>query len=58
MTYRELLKKLACLTENQLDCDVTVEIQVEDECFPAEFSIAGSEHSCLDEDHPVILVKS
>ncbi len=57
ITYRELLKNLQKLSEDQLDSDVTVELGLSDECFPAEFRICGEEHDVLDEDHPVIYVK-
>lgn len=56
MTYKELLEKLNKLTEEQLNCDVTVEIMIENECYPAELRICGKTHDSLDEDHPVIYV--
>lgn len=57
MTYRELFEKLGTLTESQLNCDLTVELGPEDECYPAELRIAGSEHDSLDENHPIIFVE-
>jgi hypothetical protein len=56
MTYRRLLKALSKLSPQQLDCDVTVELGVEEECFPAEFRIADVEHYTLDDNHPIIFV--
>ena len=57
MNYKELLFYLKGLTEEQLLCDVTVEDPYENECYPAEFRIAGEKHEALDEDHPVIYLK-
>ena len=54
MTYRELLQSLTNLTNEQLDCDVTIELEFEDECFPAELRICGDTHDLLAEGHPVI----
>jgi hypothetical protein len=56
MTYRELLERLSSLSDEQLNCNVTVEDPYEDECFPAELRICGEDHSSLDEDHPVIYI--
>jgi hypothetical protein len=57
MTYRELRKALEDLTEDQLNCDVTVEAALSDECSPAELRTCGEDHDILDEDHPVIYVQ-
>ena len=54
MTYRELLQSLTNLTNEQLDCDVTIELEFEDECFPAELRICGATNDLLAEGHPVI----
>lgn len=54
MTYRELMQAIDKMTEEQKDCTVTIEDSAEEECYPAELSIAGSEHFSLDENHPVI----
>lgn len=57
MTYRELLDGLMLLSDEQLQCDVTVELEYADECYPVDsFRICGDEHPCLDEDHPVLFV--
>ena len=59
ITYRTLGKLVALMTEEQLDCDLTVEIPTEQssECYSAELRIAGSEHDGgLDDSHPVIYV--
>ena len=53
MTYRELIEQLEKLTEEQLECTVTVEdINYEEYCS-ADFDIVV-ESDELDEDHPVI----
>lgn len=57
MTYRKLREALNDLTEEQLDCDVTVEAALSDECSSAEFRVCDEEHDILDEDHPVIYVQ-
>lgn len=57
MTYRTLIIHLKNLTEEQLDMNITVEISIEEEFFPAELRICGKEHSTLDENHPVIFVE-
>lgn len=49
MTYRELLERLSSLSDEQLNCKVTVKNPYEDECFPAELRICGK-------DHPVIFL--
>jgi hypothetical protein len=59
ITYRTLGKLIAAMNEEQLDCDLTVEIPTEQlsECYSAELRIAGSEHDAgLDDGHPVIFV--
>lgn len=43
-------------TEEQLDCTVTVEMGVENECYPAELRVCADNHFCLDDNHPVIYV--
>ncbi len=56
MTYRDLLECLQKLTEEQLECTLTVELGISDECLPAEWRICGEEHFVLDDGHPVIYV--
>lgn len=51
MTYKELLEKLSTLSDEQLNCTVTVEMGPEDEYYPAELRICG------DQDRPVIFVE-
>ena len=56
MTYRQLMEKLPGLSDEQLDCDLTVCNARDDECFGecclsfADEDVATS----LDEDHPII----
>lgn len=56
MTYRQLQKKLAKLSDAQLDCDVTVvNLQIE-EGYAGSFQILdedGDDYG-LDEEHPII----
>lgn len=58
MTYRQMAKIIDRLSNEQLDCDVTVEIPEEEgsECYPADFRICGIAHDSLDDGHPVIYV--
>ena len=56
MTYRQLIEQLQKLTEEQLDCTITVEDAYEDECRVAEVRICGDNHDSLDDNHPVIFV--
>jgi len=42
------------LTDEQLDCDVTIELEHADECIAAEFRICNENHFALDDSHPVI----
>jgi hypothetical protein len=56
MKYRELLESLKQLTSEQLECDLTVELGLSDECCLGELRIADCEHDLLDEWHPVIYV--
>ncbi len=63
MTYLELWNKLGKLSDQQLACDVTVEDETDNECFPAtSLNIVDSEtvfdNDVLDADHPVICIKS
>jgi len=54
MTYLDLLQALNNLTDEQLNCMVTVELGITDECYGADLRICDSEHGVLDENHPVI----
>ena len=54
MTYRELIEQLEKLTEEQLECTVTVEDLYDQECYAADLAITGNGHDSLDEDHPII----
>lgn len=56
MTYRELLTALSKLTDEQLDCSVTVELEEQDEFYPVELYICGSWQGVLDDGHPVLVV--
>ena len=57
MTYRELVQRLQEMDDEQLDCDVTIEIPCDyddNECYPGCLRIANDNHSSLDDNHPVI----
>ena len=60
MTYRELLTELQKMTDEQLDCMLTVEGGPygipEGECIEAELRICNENHSILDDGHPVIYI--
>ena len=53
MTYRELIKELGQLTDEQLECTVTVEDINYGEYYAGDFDILV-ESDVLDEDHPII----
>jgi len=55
-TLRELKAALSYLTEEQLDCNITVERQSSDECYPAIFEFAGVNHDVLDLGHPLFYI--
>ena len=54
MTYRELYAKMSNWTDEQLDCEVTV--QLADEYFVASLRICDEDDDILDGCHPVIEV--
>lgn len=56
MTYRELIVRLLDLTDEQLDCDLTVKLTETDEYLPAGFDIVGPDCDELDEGHPVLFI--
>ena len=58
MTFGELQQALYTFTEEQLLCDLTVELGLENECFPAKLCTAGEYHDSLDENHPIIFVNN
>lgn len=54
ITYRTLGKLIEKMNDDQLDSDVTVEVE-DSECYPAELRIIGEDHDGgLDDGHPVI----
>jgi hypothetical protein len=56
LTYRQLLEKLKCFSDEQLDSDVTVEDPFDNECYAGELKICGEDHDSLDDFHPVISI--
>jgi len=55
MTYQDLLNALSKMTPEQLQCDVTVESEYENECYPARLIFASDIHDSLDEDYPILM---
>jgi len=53
ITYRDLLNKLQKLNENQLNSDITV--QIDDEFYKATMYLTDNSIDILDEGHPVIV---
>lgn len=53
ITYRDLLNKLQKLNENQLNSDITV--QIDDEFYKATMYLTDNKIDILDEGHPVIV---
>lgn len=51
MTYRELQEKIAEMSEQQKNCDVTFKDQ-DDEFFAAKLCFAGKKNDVLDLTHP------
>lgn len=56
MTYKELARKIAAMTEEQKNCDVTI-IDNEDEYFAATLTFTENVADVLDPNHPVIVSK-
>jgi len=56
MTYRELIKELEQLTDEQLECTVTVDSLDRRECYPAMLATTLDDHDSLDEDHPILTI--
>lgn len=56
MTYRELRDKLDELTDEQLDCDVTVH-DLDDEYFPISSLETYDTEGVLDDNHPFLEVQ-
>jgi len=59
ITYRTLAALINLMSEEQKDCDLTVEIagdndDNDNDCYGASLRIAGTNNDCLDEGHPVI----
>jgi hypothetical protein len=60
-TYRELRDTLNELTDEQLDCNIAVELDLSDEVFSSSndgvrFDFADDGHELLDENHPVFVL--
>jgi len=53
ITYRDLLNKLQKLNENQLNSDITV--QIDSEFYKATMYLTDNKIDILDEGHPVIV---
>lgn len=61
MKYKELLKRLSELPEEQLAMNVTVCVLNEEEFYPADFTFSTEKSECggdvLDEGHPIIVIE-
>ena len=53
ITYRDLLNKLQKLNENQLNSDITV--QIDSEFYKATMYLTDNKIDILDKGHPVIV---
>lgn len=61
-TYRELLERLQELDDNQLDCNMAIELLNYTECFSSttgdfDFTIARND-DFLDDGHPVFILRN
>ena len=56
ITYRTLAQLIEKMSDEQKDCDVTVEDGIENECYHAELRISAENHDSLDDNHPVIFI--
>ena len=57
VTFGELQELMGSFAPEQLTANLTTEVGWEDECFPCELRIAGSEHGSLDEGHPIFYIE-
>lgn len=58
ITYKTLLNLLNRMSDEQLDCDVTIYDDVADEYLPGEMLICGHQHDVLDDGHPYLRVSN
>ena len=56
-TYKDLLNSLLKLSEEQLDCDITIYDEETDEYHAAQLTMIITNEDVLDTDHPVISIK-
>ena len=56
-TWEDMQKAISLLSPEQRKKNITVELEYQDEFYPAEFRICGAEHSVLDDNYPIIFVK-
>ena len=56
-TWEQMATAIALMTPEQRKTNITIELEHEDECYPAEFRICGADHQILDNGHPVIFTK-
>lgn len=62
ITYRQLLDELNKLSNDQLDCDLAVELVLSEEGFSSvngdvTFNIAGPTNMLFDDGHPIIVLQ-
>jgi hypothetical protein len=56
-TWEQMATAIALMSPEQKKTNITIELEYQDEFYPAELRICGSEHSVLDDGHPVIFTK-
>ena len=56
-TWRDIRDQLNSMSDDQLDCHCTVELDLSDECVPGYVDICGPNHDSLEENHPVIRIE-
>lgn len=56
-TWEQMATAIALMSPEQRQTNITIELEYQDEFFPAELRICGENHSVLDDGHPVIFTK-
>lgn len=53
-TWEQLEQAIALMSPEQKAANITIELEFQDECYPAELRVCGPDHQTLDDGHPVI----
>ena len=56
-TWGEMATAIALMSPEQRQTNITIELEYDDEFYPAELRICDKKHSVLDDGHPVIFTK-